>query len=353
MFHRLHLAAVLSLVAVAACAAPSSETDEAADVGGGEDALVAASDNAWFYGGPLPQLASPTVTVSLTGHTARVTGFVPAGTELPDMPHLRTSPAGAQTRVDLVYPIATARPGKSNSSEGWYSISDAKPYRPNGEAVTAAEGVHDVPWGGFPFLPYNSGIALHGPITDQDNKSSNDASVWYLERGDVSGGCNRMMGEHVVELAHVVGLSMRKVYTANRVYPVRPSVKVHVVKDYDTFGGKKVDVDYPTGPLAKRPGKVYGEGMVEMFGSWLASETPDGKDLPQDEKWQGGVAGAWYVFGEHVRPNMVCSVPKADLPRLATFASRFGGELPASFCAKKACVLSALRAGADAASCGL
>ncbi len=345
-------ACLASLVALgAACAAPGGEPTN--DVGSSEDALAARADDAWFYGGPLPTLSNVTLTVSLAGHTVRATGYLPAGTELPDMPHMRTALEGGRLRVDLVYPIATARPGKSNSTPGTYWMSEAKPYRPNGPALTREEGWHDVPWGGFPFLHYNNGIALHGPITDRDNKSANDMGVWYLERGQVSGGCNRMMGEHVVELAHVVGVNMRKVYGPNKFYNVRPSPKVRVVADYDTFDGKLVDVDYPTSTGAVRPGKLYGQGRVEMFGSWLASETPDGRDLPPDMKWEGGVSGAWYVFGEHVRPDMVCSVPKADLKNLEAFAARSGGELPASFCANKACVLDALRSGRDAASCGL
>ena len=41
-----------------------------------------------------------------------------------------------------------------------------------------------------------------------------------------------------------------------------------------------------------------------MFGSWVASEMPDGKDLPPDMKWEGGVSGKSYVFKEHARTDM-------------------------------------------------
>jgi hypothetical protein len=349
--HAAHVTLFASALALAACAA-DPETS-APDVAAAEDDLAAKADDHWFYGGPLPALESPSATVSLTGHTVRVTGYLAAGTYVPQMPHLRTTDEAGRTRVDLVYPIATARPGKSNSRPGLYTMSMAKPYRPHGAALTQEEGWHDVPWGGFPFLPYDGGIALHGPITDKDNKSTQNQDVWYLERGQVSGGCNRMMGEHVVELAHVMGVDMRRVYDPNTFVRVAAAPKVRVVKDYDTFGGRFIDVDYPTSTGATRPAKVYGDERVEMFGSWLASETPDGKDLPPDMKWQGGVSGAWYSFGEHVLPNMVCSVPKADLRALRTFASRWGGTLPASFCEKKACIVSELRAGRDASTCGL
>src|SRR5262249_7928151 len=156
----------------------------------------------------------PSVTASLTGHTARVTGYLPAGTDLPELPHVKTMLEGDRVRVDIVYPIATAAPSTSNSRPGTYSFQLAKPYRPNGPAFTQSLGWHDVPWGGFPFLAYNGGIAFHGPITDKDDEAPGDLSVWYLRRGQVSSGCNRMMGEHVVEFSHVLGISMRKVYTA-------------------------------------------------------------------------------------------------------------------------------------------
>ncbi len=349
--HAAHVALVVSALGLAACAADAESSDP--EVGTGEEALAAKADDHWFYGGPLPALASPSATVSLAGHTVRVTGYLPAGSAVPALPHLRTTDAGGRIQVDLVYPIATARPGKSNARPGLYTMAQAKPYRPHGPAFTRDEGWHDVPWGGFPFLAYNGGIALHGPITDKDNKSGNDQDVWYLERGQVSGGCNRMMGEHVVELAHVMGVDMRRVYEPNSFVRVATAPRVRVVSDYDTFGGKFIDVDYPTSTGATRPAKVHGAESVEMFGSWLASETPDGRDLPPDMKWRGGVSGSYYSFGEHVLPNMVCSVPKSDLRALKSFASRWGGSLPASFCANKACVVSELRAGRDASTCGL
>jgi hypothetical protein len=342
-------APLLALVSVAGgCAAPTS-SDEAA---GEEDALTVSADAEWFYSGPLPALSNASVTVSLAGHTVRVTGYAPAGTTLPDLPHVKTRQEDGQLRLDVVYPIATARAGKSNSSPGTYAFYLAKPYRPDGLAVTIAEGEHQVPWGGFPFLAYNSGIAFHGPITSELS-GTGDASTWYLHRGPVSGGCNRMQGENVVELAHMLGVNMRKLYAANSI--VTPKNRpVTVVADYDQLDGKYIDVDYPTDTGVVRPAKVYGDDKVVMFGSWVASSTPNGHDLPQSLKWQGGVRGAWYRFADHVLPNMVCSVPKADLPALRTFATQNGGVLPQSFCARKECVLDALHAHQDAkATCGL
>jgi hypothetical protein len=319
-------------LALAGCAADVEENTEASD-----DALTSKKvDDHWFYGGALPTLQNATVTASLTGHTAHVVGYLPADTTLPELPHVKTKPEAGKLRVDIVYPIATAMAGKSNSRPATFSFHSAKPYRPNGPAYTVSEGWHDVTWGGFPFIAYNGGIAFHGPITDKDNEAPGDLGVWYLRRGQVSGGCNRMMGEHVVEMTHVLGISMRKVYGANVAITPNTAAKVKVIADYDTYEGKYIDVDYPTDIGAKRPASVHGADKVVMFGSWVATEMPDGKDLPPDMKWEGGVAGQWYDFHEHALQGLVCSMPKSSLPALKAIAtSRFRGELPADFCAKK------------------
>jgi hypothetical protein len=315
-----------------ACSGERPEEDETA-----ADALVSSKvDDHWFYSGPLPTLQSPSVTASLAGHTAHVTGFLPAGTTLPELPHVKAKPESDRIRVDIVYPIATARPDTFNSSPGTYSFQLAKPYRPNGPAFTQAEGWHDVPWGGFPFIAYDGAIAFHGPISDKDNEAAGLLNVWYLRRGQVSSGCNRMMGEHVVEMTHVLGISMRKVYRANVGIIPTTAATVKVVSDYDTYEGKYIDVDYPTDTGVKRPASIHGAAKVVMFGSWVASEMPNGKDLPPDMKWEGGIAGRPYDFQEHAREGFVCSMPKSSLAALEVLAAgRAGAELPADFCAKR------------------
>jgi hypothetical protein len=340
----LKLLPVLSMAfAAAACAAPTDAPSEGTE--GSEDDLVAKADEHWFYNGTLPKLEGAKVTVSLKGHTARVSGLLPAGVTIGALPHVMTKPEGARTRVDVVYPIATAMPGKSNSRPGAYEFQLARPYRPDGVAYTIREGEHFVPWGGFPFIAYNGGIAFHGPITSKDNLAAGDLNVWYLRRGAVSGGCNRMMGEHVVELAHLVGINMRKVYEANRAYQDPSNAAVQVIADYDKYNGKYVDVDYPTDEGARRPKAVFPANEIAMFGSWIATEMPDGKDLPPSMKWEAGVQGDFYVFAEHAKRNVVCSIPKRDLPRLKTFVATRGGEVPQNLCEKKACYIDALRAG--------
>lgn len=332
-----------------ACSGETQEADTS------EDNLVARSTSEYFYDGPLPALESPSLVVSLKANTARISGLVAVTTDLTGIPHLVSRPEGAKIRVNIVYPVATARPGKSNSQPGTYTFENARPFRPDGGAVTASEGEHFVPWGGFPFLGYNNGVAFHGPITDEIPKVPG-ANVWFLKRGAVSGGCNRMMGEHVVELAHLLGINMRKVYVANQFVKPPAGVNVRVTDEYDILDGKAIDVDYPTDVGVVRPAVALGGATkVTMFGSWIGTETPDGNDLPADKKWEGGTRGDFYVFGEHAKQNWICSVSKRDLPALAKFAGSRGGELPKGFCAKSACVLGILRSGKGdvKASCGI
>ncbi len=338
-------------LAFVACAAPS---DADPDLEGSEDALVQRADDHYFYDGALPVLESPKVFVSLKGHTARVSGYLPAGAQIPDLPHVQKKAEGARTRLEVVYPIATARPEKSNSNPGAYAFYEVKPYRPDGPAYTQKEGWHDVPWGGFPFFAYDQGIAFHGPITAKGSANSPDLQTWYLERGAVSGGCNRMLGEHIVELTHILGVNMRKVYEPNRAYRPTTTAGVTVLADYDMLDGKYVDVDYPTASGATRPATVHGRDKVAMFGSWINAERADGSDMPPSMKWEGGVTGKYYVFAEHARRDQICSFSKDDLPRLKFLAERSRGVLPAGLCAKKSCIVTSLRGGADArARCAL
>lgn len=347
MFRCLALGCGLSLVASLVGCGSSRELGD--DEGASEDALVARASDAWFYDGPLSALDDANVTVSLKGHTARVTGYLPAGSNVGYLPHVRTRTEDGRLRVDAVYPIATARPGKSNSPVGRYEFQLAKPYRPDGTAITRQEGEHWVTWGGYPFVAYNGGIAFHGPITATDSAVAGaEENVWYLQRGPVSGGCNRMLPEHVVEFTHVIGVSMRKVYDANRMITPTTETTVDVIAGYDELDGKFVDVDYPTWSGATRPAKAHGADKVTMFGSWIATETPDGSDLPTSMRWEGGVTGKYYVFAEHATEGRVCSVQKRDIAGLKTLAKRLGGELPKGFCAKRDCVISALRASKDA-----
>ena len=313
---------------------------DAAGVDATDQDLAQSATAEWFYGGPLPALDQAQVFVSLTGNTARVSGLLPVGVTLSETPaHVRTKAEGSRTRIDAVYPIASARvmQGKENATPGNYKFNNVIPYRPDGTAVTAQEGEHMVTWGGFPFLRYDGGIALHGPITHEASKGGG-TSVWYLQRGKVSGGCNRMMGEHVVELAHVAGIDMHKVYTANAtVNPPRPA-KVTVLADYDRYddgsGLKYVDSDYPTNidvpagtePMV-RPGKVFGDANVAMFGSWVASETPSGSDLPRTSSsravWRGNRTSSPSTRSRRGSVRLCRRTSRASRPSRAPAAAAF------------------------------
>jgi hypothetical protein len=325
----LALALVTGSVLFAACAA---NTDDGT-ASGGQDLVSSKVDDEWFYGGPLPMLEQPSVTASLKGHTAHVTGLLPGDTQLPDLPHVKTKPEGDKLRVDIVYPIATAMPGHANARPGTYHFQAVRGYLPSGIAFTQEDGNHFVTWGGFPFFAYDGGIAFHGPITDEEN--TDGVRAWFLERGDVSHGCNRMMGEHVVEFTHILGVNMRKLYSPNDPITPTSTASVHIIADYDTLDGKFIDVDYPTASGAVRPATDHGADSVVMFGSWVASETADGSDLPGPKQWEGGVSGKFYVFNDHAKRGFVCSMPKSSLSSLKTIAAQTGGVLPDDFCQKK------------------
>jgi hypothetical protein len=77
-----------------------------------------------------------------------------------------------------------------------------------------------------------------------------------------------MQGEHVVELAQLMGFDMRNTWGAN----VRAGrrVTVQVIRDYDRLAtGEAVDVDYPRSASARAPA-----GPTRVFPTWNADEMP-------------------------------------------------------------------------------
>ena len=96
-----------------------------------------------------------------------------------------------ENSVMLVYPVSIAkrRAGFNTLAGNWRL--EAK--------VMVAPNTKKGRFGRFPFLKYTvNGHAFHGPITRNE-------LAWELLRGEVSHGCNRMEGEHVMELAALVG----------------------------------------------------------------------------------------------------------------------------------------------------
>lgn len=270
----LFVLATVTVLGSNGCAANADPTDETFDQN--EDDLLKKTGptSSWSYHGLMPRLDSPSMTVSISGHTLHVTGLLPT-TWTGKLPfHARTEVFGSRTRVHLVYPIATVDP------EG--HLLDGTPTRnpePFTYAICGGDNFHATnrigDFGGFPFIEYvcghrdadgryRSGIAFHGPITSTSIGSS---QYWTLRRGPVSHACNRMLGEHVLELAHVIGFDAGKLGT-----PVK------VIAGFDTFQGKRLDVDYPATGWT-RPTNAY------VFPTWQAvKQRPDGStqlDFPQ------------------------------------------------------------------------
>ena len=251
------LGLVLSCGSFVACA---SHADDDASGPTAEDLTAGPNTDRWVYNGMLPHLEEPSVVVALTTHTARVTGFLPEGFDASKLPYYvkdSVKEDGGRTQISVVYPIATG--ASVNQQPNDYVTERIFPHRTDSSA----------PWGGFPFMSYVNddspfkGIAFHGPITKEDGQ-------WKLVRGPVSHGCNRMQGEHVVELAHLFGVDMTtKLWSGDTIIrDIKVPVKV-IRGTPDTFDGMNVDSDYPATPAVKRP-----TTNVKMFPAWSADDFP-------------------------------------------------------------------------------
>lgn len=282
---RLATLGLFCLATLAGACAPSSQGADGEDGedGASEESFLknvektGSKSQKWIYEGWLPAFEKPSVFVSLKGHTARVTGLLPAGFtgELPF--YAKTSPTlDGGTKITVVYPIATGAvdpsTGKAPAGPGVYPFLTAIPFTATNDKAA---------WGGFPFLKYHQsrGLAFHGPITSQRNADTGDWE-WLLKRGPVSHGCNRMQGEHVVELTHILGLDMSAPHASGEV--AKLSTSVEVSREWDTFEGHYVDVDYPALAAVQRP-----TTNVEMFQTWDSRNLPQvvcsfDKSLPED-----------------------------------------------------------------------
>ncbi|MBI5514119.1 MAG: L,D-transpeptidase family protein [Deltaproteobacteria bacterium] len=262
------------LTALAGCADPEllgDDGDDGLDNGAfnlGTEEIRSVGSPPWVYAGPLPALLEPKVVVSLNGHTLRVVGELPSGFN-GTVPYYATEErVNGKRMVTVVYPIATGASAGLDTPGRFYSVV-ATPFRPNGIARPST-GPTYVSWGGFPFMAYNGGVAFHGPITYTADGTEAGQRVyeWYLQRGPVSHGCNRMQGEHAVEVAHLLGVDMRNTWAANAKTTRR--VFITVTRDYDRLpSGEAVDVDYPRTAGARAP-----TGAVRRFATWNADELP-------------------------------------------------------------------------------
>lgn len=252
--------AALMALGVVACA-DDGVTDENGDTADSDLSHGANSDK-WVYNGTLPHLEKPSITVSRYTHTARITGLLPTGYDVSKLPFYAKDQArqeNGRTRIDVVYPIATG--ASFNLPKGNYTTERVWPHRTDSES----------PWGGFPFISYvndalshSHGVAFHGPITSSDGE-------WQLIRGPVSHGCKRMQGEHVVELAHLIGVDMTsKIWPGDTNATGTFNVPVkELVGETDQYEGQNVDVDYKARAEVKRP-----TSNVKMFQTWSSNDFP-------------------------------------------------------------------------------
>ncbi len=261
----------LASIAASACTGATSESDELknAEKKGGVS-------QKWIYEGMMPKLDKPSIFVSLKAHTARITGLLPAGYTDPLPFYAVSEPAASgRTQVTIVYPVATGKidpvTGLPPSGPGVY---------PRLFAIPFTQTTDKAAWGGFPFMQYNArGLAFHGPITSVYDAEMGDVE-WRLTRGPVSHGCQRMQGEHVVELAHLLGIDMSMPHVSGEQFQLE--VKTTVSKEFDSFEGQYVDVDYPALPSVQRPAQahVYPTWDSRDFPRWVCAYD---KTRPLDE----------------------------------------------------------------------
>jgi hypothetical protein len=138
--------------------------------------------------------------------------------------------------VMIVYPVALAdRASGQNSLAGNWRIEWMRRARPSNP---------DAAFGNFPFLNFTgeNAHALHGPIYGT-------STAWRVTRGEVSHGCARMQGEHVLELAVLLGCSPDHEGRCPGGESL-PNVPVTVMEDFDHVPDPRTRV--ATGPVRSR-----------------------------------------------------------------------------------------------------
>lgn len=313
-------ASVLLAALVVACSAAEADDDDAS---GNADAIEKSGESPpWIYEGPLPTLVEPSLVVSIAGHTLRVSGTLPEGFDVETLPWyaLRSTTPEGQQKISVVYPVATGRmiKGQWNNVPGHYDHLNVRPYRPKDPDQSGKEH-----WGGFPFLNYHDArrFALHGPIdfatdADVDGDGANDVD-WRLVRGRVSAGCQRMQGEHVLELTRMLGFDMSYAHSTRENVPDKKngvegkflpiSLDVLAEPALDTIpdpggeGDAVLDVAYPKHP------------SVDAL--------PEGKRSFVAPTWDANEMRAW-----------ACAVQAKDNPNLDKRIPRTGGRFDGSYC---------------------
>jgi hypothetical protein len=168
----------------------------------------------------MPEMIDTILIVSIDGRTLRVEGR-PIDTNGQPLPNDQVADLISNNNIDylyhnpttdkfyVVYPIAVgaSRDASGCTKEKWRSFTVATARRPAGEHT----------WHSLPFLAFcdtarSKGIvAFHTPFTnykwrrgDKINPAKSGQTI-HLFRGEVSGGCKRMVLEHLMELLHILG----------------------------------------------------------------------------------------------------------------------------------------------------
>ncbi len=233
-------------------------TDDFVDPHGGMDGVLARFP--WIT--PVRQTAVHTV-VSEDGRVApsrRARRGEVVATEVVTLP---------PQSVMIVYPVSMANRARGyNTLAGNWILTDK----------VVAKATNQIGrFGRFPFLLYtgSNGHALHGPITDNE-------IAWELQRGEVSHGCNRMEGEHVLELAVLLGCTA----TAQRRSCPRPQAgplddeAITVMEEFDHVPDPAQTV--PDGSVAS---------WDAIAASWIGIDVDYPREAPIPEALRGADGG--------------------------------------------------------------
>lgn len=167
--------------------------------------------------------------------------------------------------IMVIYPISTADrsgPSPSNTVAGNWLVNAKTRSQPN---IDRGHGRIDR-YGNFPYIQYTSkSHSLHGPITFREG-----GLFWRVRRGEVSHGCNRMQGEHIVELSVLMGCGKdpRVAQCPDPQASELDNEYVTVMEDFD---------------IIPDPSKVHSEGILTAWDTvrehWLAVEV----DFPREK----------------------------------------------------------------------
>lgn len=216
----------------------------------------------YIYKGPMPRMRNVEIYVSTKSNTMRVIGYPTDANAAAQTPWLNRASDG---RYFVVYPVGTARSGKTNAD-----VSGAKTFKFTQIRPRRSQSVYEgkpTDQHGLPFLNYQGSIAIHGPASLMKNYSQ-----WMkLSRGDVSAGCTRMEGEHVIELAHIVGIDMSKYYSVDSSIPSSTANRnlsgIKIFNNWDMIDGTIVDSVFA-------PVNRTGTAGVKWYPTWDASQIP-------------------------------------------------------------------------------